>query len=311
MLHLFVPVLRRAALFTCSVFIVLGLAFLIPHAAEAQSIREGEEALAAENYEQARQIFEPLAQENNVYAQYRMGYLHQNGRGLPKDDEAALSWYERVLDQDIDDIPEDAAYDPVAHTYNNIAVLYDTDGAVPRDCERAYEYYRASAQRGLPEGQYGMATMLMRGTCFDDTLDDLAVRLYQEAATAGLAEAQYQLGIHYCTGRGVAQSQSTAAIWWREAATQGYRAAQIYLADRYMRGKGLPQDDVQAYVWLSRAISNTSCRGADASDENLQDALIQLEDRMDAAQRADADAMLQDDLSASACTPVETASAEQ
>lgn len=303
MLRLFFPILRHVALFVHSVFIVLGFALVISHAAEAQSVREGEEAFEAGNYDQARRIFEPLAEDGSIYAQYRMGYLHQSGRGLPKDDEAALAWYQRVLDQDMDDIPEDATYDPVARTYNNVAVLYDTDGSVPRDCERAYEYYRSSAQRGLPEGQYGMATMLMRGTCFDDTLDDLAVRLYQEAAGAGLAAAQHQMGLHYCTGRGVEQSSSTAAVWWREAATQGYRPAQIYLADRYMRGKGLPQDDVQAYVWASRAILNTSCGGADAS-EDLQDALIELEDRMDEEQHARANAMLQETLPTSEDTPV-------
>lgn len=296
---LFFPSLRYVALFASLNTVVIGWALLPTHVAEAQSIHAGEEALAAENYEQAHQIFELLAEDGSAHAQYRMGYLHQTGSGVPKNDDAAYSWYYRVLEHDTDNPPENTPYDPVARAYNNLAVLYSTGGSIGRDCERAYEYYRASARRGLPEGQYGMATMLTGDACFNDAHDDMtvqlmAVQLYQEAASAGLAEAQYKLGVHYCTGRGVEQSHATAAIWWREAATQGYRRAQIRLADRYMQGNGLPQDDVQAYVWLSRAIANTCC-GTDVA-EGVQDALLQLKSRMNEEQRTRAEAMLHEAL---------------
>lgn len=260
--------------------------------AHAQSVAEAEAALNEERYDAAYALFTRLAEDDNVYAQYRLGYMYHTGNGVAEDQAQAESWYQQVLTHADDDLAADGPYDPIARSHNNLGALYSDREASADNCERVHTHYQEAAKRGLPEGMYGLASRLMNPDCLDEPLDELAVRLYQEAAAAGLAAAQYQLGLHYCTGQGVEQSQSTAAVWWREAATQGYRRAQIYLADRYMRGKGLPQDDVQAYVWLSRVVANTD--EAATVSESIQDALVELEDRMDEAQRAEAEAMMQE-----------------
>lgn len=66
-------------------------------------------------------------------------------------------------------------------------------------------------------------------------------------------QAQYDLGINYQFGQGVAQDYAQAAKWWHKAADQGFAAAQHNLGACYANGQGVPQNDIEAYKWLSLA----------------------------------------------------------
>ena len=74
-----------------------------------------------------------------------------------------------------------------------------------------------------------------------ETADALRVRAEQ-----GDADAQYNLGVMYDQGRGVAQDDAEAMRWWRLAAEQGLADAQYNLGVSYVTGEGVPQDYVQA-----------------------------------------------------------------
>ncbi len=62
----------------------------------------------------------------------------------------------------------------------------------------------------------------------------------------GYALAQKDLGALYLQGRGVAQSDATAARLFQDAARNGLAEAQALLADAYLGGRGVAQDDCQA-----------------------------------------------------------------
>src|SRR2546425_204069 len=53
-----------------------------------------------------------------------------------------------------------------------------------------------------------------------------AVRLLDQAASEGNAEAQYSLGIMYEHGRGVSKDEVKAVEWYLKSAMQGNAAAQ-------------------------------------------------------------------------------------
>lgn len=55
------------------------------------------------------------------------------------------------------------------------------------------------------------------------------VNRYRKAAETGDAIAQYNLGVCYDTGEGVAQDKAEAAKWFRKAAEQGDETAQSVL----------------------------------------------------------------------------------
>lgn len=72
-------------------------------------------------------------------------------------------------------------------------------------------------------------------------------------AEQGYAVAQYNLGIAYDTGNGVAKDHAEAAKWYYKAALQGHARAQNNLAACFGRGEGVPQNYALAHEWYSRA----------------------------------------------------------
>lgn len=83
-------------------------------------------------------------------------------------------------------------------------------------------------------------------------------RAYQEwkaAADAGQAEAQFDLGVLYAKGLGVAQDLNEAAGWYRKSAAQGNAEAEFALGQMYARGWGVPRDVADAIRWFDLANS--------------------------------------------------------
>lgn len=73
------------------------------------------------------------------------------------------------------------------------------------------------------------------------------------AADLGDVRSQFQLGLMYGLGLGVAQSYASALRWYRAAACQGHGKAQVNLGFMYGTGRGAPQDYIEAYAWYSVA----------------------------------------------------------
>ena len=57
----------------------------------------------------------------------------------------------------------------------------------------------------------------------------------------------------YRKGKGVAEDDHEAVMWFREAAGQGDAYAQYFLGQMYADGEGVPKDDVTAHAWWSIA----------------------------------------------------------
>lgn len=73
------------------------------------------------------------------------------------------------------------------------------------------------------------------------------------AAEQGDASAQYNLGLRYVDGRGVAKDDAEAVRWFRKAAEQGNADGQFELGYMYERGKGIAKDEVEAGKWYQKA----------------------------------------------------------
>ncbi len=80
------------------------------------------------------------------------------------------------------------------------------------------------------------------------SIDDL-----QSKANQGDTNAQFQLGVAYDQGQGVAKNQGQAAAWYRKAAEKGHATAQNSLGSMYQYGEGLPQDNTEAVRWYQKA----------------------------------------------------------
>ena len=93
------------------------------------------------------------------------------------------------------------------------------------------------------------------------------VQLYLEKAMKGSADAQYQLGSLYLTGRGTLQDFQEAAKWFSSAAEQNHAPAQYQLGLLYHKGLGVDLDNEKSYMWLNLAAAAGIEQAAAARDK--------------------------------------------
>jgi TPR repeat protein len=86
-----------------------------------------------------------------------------------------------------------------------------------------------------------------------------------EGALRGDAEAQFELGKNYETGRiGLPKDFVQAERWYRASANQGDPYAEASLGLLYQFGKGVHADPVQALMWYEVAIARASAADRDS-----------------------------------------------
>ncbi len=139
---------------------------------------------------------------------------------------------------------------------------------------QAVYWYRKAAEQGDAAAQYNLGVRYAngRGVAKDDVQ---AVYWYRKAAEQGLAIAQYNLGVHYDDGKGVTEDDAQAVYWYRKAAEQGDAAAQNLLCLYYYSGYGVAKDLEQAKYWGRKAIANVNI---DPKRRDLLKELLQTQD---------------------------------
>jgi TPR repeat protein len=85
-------------------------------------------------------------------------------------------------------------------------------------------------------------------------------------AEQGDAQAQFNLGVMYGLGLGVAQDYTEALAWYERAADAGNARAQSNLGWMFGTGRGVPQDYVAAHAWYSLA----AAKGEDMARQNRE-----------------------------------------
>lgn len=125
---------------------------------------------------------------------------------------------------------------------------------------QAIQEYRKAAEFGYALGQYNLGLMYRqgKGVAADDSE---AAFWYQKAAEQGHAWAQHNLGWLYKNGAGVKQDNHQAFYWFHKAAEQGHASGQSNLGFLYKTGKGVAQDDTQAIYWFRKAAQQGNAWG--------------------------------------------------
>lgn len=86
------------------------------------------------------------------------------------------------------------------------------------------------------------------------------------SAQAGHVIAQYNVGVFYDKGYGVAQDYKAAMEWWKKAAEAGSASAMSNIGWLYYNGYGVAQDYEAAMEWYQKAAE----AGDETAKENLQ-----------------------------------------
>jgi hypothetical protein len=165
------------------------LALALP--AYGQDLQKGLDAYNNGDYATALRELRPLAEQGYAKAQFRLGWMYYNGKGVAQDDAEAVRWYRL------------AAAQGLAGAQNNLGIMYKNGRGVAQDYVQVH---------------LGLMYEKVWGVAQDDAE---AVRLYRLAAEQGYAGAQNNLGRMYYSGKGVAQDYVLAHNWWNLAAAQG------------------------------------------------------------------------------------------
>ena len=146
----------------------------------------------------------------------------------------------------------------------DLGIIYEIGRGVPRNYEKAAEWYQKASDQGNALAQFKLGGLCLsgRGVPPDEAK---GFELYQKAAVnrmyerdPGDAYAKLELGRRYEHGKGVPQDDAKAFEWYEKAAVQGVRDALFAVGIMYAKGKGVRQDNVRAYVFYTRAASSSS-----------------------------------------------------
>ncbi|NNJ94481.1 MAG: sel1 repeat family protein [Halobacteria archaeon] len=166
-------------------------------------------------------------------AQFDVGTMYQNGRGVKADRNMAIEWFEKAAAQG------DA---------KSISRLKLMEANATRFGKTSSE-----ASKGDKDSLYDLGKMYMEGV--GTNIDyGKAITAFEQSASQGHIKSSYKLGLIYYEGSGVKANSKLAFKWFRQAARADYPAAQFYLGKMYAEGTGVGKNRGEALIWLGKAV---------------------------------------------------------
>ena len=145
--------------------------------------QDGWDAYDRGDYKTAFNEWKPLAEQGDAYAQFNLGWMYRNGKGVLEDDKEAVKWYTKAAEQGY------------AFAQNNLGVMYKNGKGVLKDPKEAVKWYTKAAEQGYALAQKNLGVMYADG---EGVLKDLSKakhwikKAYEnpevEASTKELAE---------------------------------------------------------------------------------------------------------------------------
>ncbi|KAM9130011.1 LOW QUALITY PROTEIN: death ligand signal enhancer [Pangshura tecta] len=127
----------------------------------------------------------------------------------------------------------------------NVGLCYEHGRGTEKDLAKAALYYHRAASNGHLMAQYRYARFLLRHGLKAERADvQKAVTLLEQAAAAGLVEAQAYLGVLYMKGLQSAKQRALKYLWL--AAKNGDSQSRYHVGVCYEKGLGVQQNFAEA-----------------------------------------------------------------
>jgi hypothetical protein len=164
---------------------------------------EGYEAYKRGDYATALREFRPLAEQGDVVVQNLLGFMYDNGKGVPKDYAAAMKWYRKAAEQG----------DVIAQS--RLGVMYSIGHGARQDYTKAAKWYRKAAEQGDAKAQNGLARMYSAGSGVGVDYV-LAYKWWSLAAASGNTgdKKYFKIVEKGMTPFQIAEAQKLAREWW-------------------------------------------------------------------------------------------------
>jgi TPR repeat protein len=142
----------------------------------SDEVQAGYTALNNDQYSDAMTHFLNAANNNEAEAQYQIGLMYEGGLGVPKNDSAAVTWFQKAGDQ--------------GHTLAeaSLGYYYFSKG----DYSLAIKWNKLAAENGNSTAQYNLALMYRDGLGLEKNLGE-AINWFNKAAVAGDDDAKAEL----------------------------------------------------------------------------------------------------------------------
>ena len=177
--------------------------------AAEESFKAGAVAYEKRDYATALREWKQLADQGYAEAQNNLGWMYDNGEGVPQDYKTAAEWYKRAGEQGN------------AHAQSNLGIMYYNGKGVPQDYRTAAEWFERAVEQGNVHAQFNLGIMYYNGKgvpqnykIADNGTDVLPNK-----------DARYNLAQMY-VGEGVPQNYKIAEEWYKRAADQGTRTTE-------------------------------------------------------------------------------------
>ncbi len=135
----------------CVVGLSLLLGLLIASASFKAEFNEGLTAARVGDYVRARHVWIPLARDGNAEAQFRLGWLYENGLGTKQNPFITAQWYRQAAAQ---------GHSSAQYKLGRMSFL---GWGMPHDDIKAAFYFLEAANKGHAKAQYSMAILFQNG----------------------------------------------------------------------------------------------------------------------------------------------------
>jgi len=181
------------------------------------------------------------AEQGHAASQFDLAYYYAvEEKNYPE----ALKWYVKVAEQR----PNETAGRSAAE---NIGVMYSMGQGVTRDYAEAARWYRRSAERGGPRGQFALGMFHLEGLGTPKNFEE-AVKWLGLAAKQKYEQAQYTLIFVFAEGFDTKPSALEAAYWYTGRRISDEGEAAYHVGTFYSRGFSAWPGEQRVLAWLLR-----------------------------------------------------------
>ena len=119
--------------------------------ASSTNLHRGMIAYGGGDYATAFAEWTPIAEAGDITAQYFLGEMHHNGKGVPQDYAEAALWYHR------------SAEGGYSGAQLGLGAMYANGNGVAQDDAEAVKWWRLAAKKGHHDAQYFLGIMYANG----------------------------------------------------------------------------------------------------------------------------------------------------
>ena len=149
--------------------------------------------------------YKEIAENGDSELQYKLGYMYENGIGVPKNSKSAFYWY------------ENAANNGIRDANNKLAWFYYCGKSVTKNIDKAIDLLSEHAEIGDASTQCLLANIYE----FDECDYENALKWYEKASAKGDCHATHNLALLYFEGEGTEKNPEKAFELLKKAAEQG------------------------------------------------------------------------------------------